>query len=157
MAREDGMSVRTGVATAVMIAGMIAAALPAEAQAAGVWGGVWRGVGLQTGPGDARETWDIVMTLHDTGADDIRYPSLGCAGRLTELSRSRTGITLGETITSGPCIDGGTILARLQDGRLVWSWRKASEPVRAEAVLDRGDQVAEIRTRPAGRLRHPTS
>jgi hypothetical protein len=147
------MSVRTGVAAAVMIAGMIAAALPAEAQVAGAW----RGVGLQTGPGDAQETWDVVMTLRNTGAGDIRYPSLGCAGRLTELARSRTSITLRETITSGPCIDGGTILARLHNGRLVWSWRKASEPVRAEAVLDRSDQVAEIRTRPEARLRRPTS
>ncbi len=146
------MSARTGfAATAFILAALNV--LPAEAQIAGAW----RGVGLQAGPGGAQGTWDIAMTLRGDGTGRISYPSLGCTGVLATLSRSTHEIELRETITSGPCIDGGRIVARLTDGRLFWFWRKRSENVDASAVLYRSDRVAEIKTQPAAPSHRQTS
>jgi hypothetical protein len=144
------MSVRTKIVTGAILAATLA--LPAGAQVAGTW----RGVGLQAGPDGAQQTWDIVMTVRGDGAGEISYPSLGCTGRLTEVARSARETEFRETITSGPCIDGGRIAARPHEGRVFWFWSKPADQVDASAVLYRGDQVAILRTPAIAPLHHPT-
>jgi len=61
------------------------------------------------------------MTIGEDGGS-IQYPSLSCGGSLTRLSSDSTSAQYRETITYGQCINGGTITARLFQGRLSWSW-----------------------------------
>ena len=84
--------------------------------------GVWRGVGRQV-PAGVQAEWTIVMTITAAGGK-IDYPSLGCGGTLTQLSRNAASAEFHETITYGrnACIDGGTITVKLTDDGLTWAW-----------------------------------
>jgi len=94
----------------------------APAGAADQLTGVWRGTGTQSPPGRDPE-WTIVMTIGDQDGS-IEYPSLGCGGTLTQLSRDGKSAEFRETITYGKdrCIDGGTITVSVVNGNLSWSY-----------------------------------
>ena len=101
--------------------------------------GVWRGVGRQV-PAGVQAEWTIVMTITAAGGK-IDYPSLGCGGTLTQLSRNAASAEFHETITYGrnACIDGGTITVRLFNGNLSWTWigQSGGKQYNAIAVLTR--------------------
>jgi len=82
--------------------------------------GTWTGSGHQSPAGQTSD-YPIVMTIGEDGGS-IQYPSLSCGGSLTRLSSDSTSAQYRETITYGQCINGGTITARLFQGRLSWSW-----------------------------------
>jgi hypothetical protein len=106
---------------AVMLLALSGALQPALAADDGLIG-VWRGVGRQE-PAGAHAEWTIVMTIAANGGT-IDYPSLGCGGTLTQLSRNANSAQFRETITTGrnACIDGGTITVKLTSDGLTWSW-----------------------------------
>ena len=58
----------------------------------------------------------------------IDYPSLGCGGKLTRISRDAASAQFHETISYGQshCIDGGTVTVRLAKGALLWVWTGAA-------------------------------
>lgn len=82
--------------------------------------GTWRGVGTQS-PAGPSGSWSIVMTIGDSGGS-IDYPSLGCGGVLTPLSRTATSAVFRERLTYGQdiCLDDEMIAVNLVDGNLVW-------------------------------------
>ena len=99
--------------------------------------GVWKGTGHQVPAGDSGADWSIVMTISDSAAS-IQYPSLGCAGTLTQTSRSAISAQYHETITSGSrCINGGDIAVSLSAGGLSWVWTGQSDgqQINATSVL----------------------
>jgi len=122
------------------LAALAAIDAPAHAQL----GGGWQGVGLQAGPEGVQSTWTISMTVRSDITSVIEYPSLGCTGTLHELSRTRDEIEFREEIKTGPCIDGGRIIARLRDGRLSWFWYLpgGKAGVDASAVLYRTSLIS---------------
>jgi hypothetical protein len=122
------------------LAALAALAAPAHAQMSGGW----QGVGLQAGPSGVQSTWSISMTVRSGIISRIEYPSLGCTGALHELSRTRDEIEFREEIQSGPCIDGGRIVARLREGRLSWFWYipGGNAGVDASAVLYRENAIS---------------
>ena len=102
--------------------------------------GVWRGTGHQSPAGKQGSDWSIVMTIGN-GGGSIEYPSLSCGGTLTQISRDATSAQFRESITHGrtACIDGGTITARLVNGKLAWTWfgQSRGKQYNAIAVLTR--------------------
>ncbi|MER9406620.1 hypothetical protein NKI36_21540 [Mesorhizobium caraganae] len=75
--------------------------------------GIWTGSGHQSPAGAAGADWAIAMTIGD-GAASIDYPSLGCGGSLTQISRDESSAQYRENIAYGQdkCIDGGGITVR---------------------------------------------
>jgi hypothetical protein len=102
--------------------------------------GTWVGDGHQSPAGVAGADWSIAMTINDGGAS-IDYPSLGCGGSLTEISRDDTSAQYRESITYGQdkCVDGGAITVRYVNGNLAWSWfgQASGQQYNAIAVLTR--------------------
>ena len=102
--------------------------------------GIWTGSGHQSPAGATGADWSIRMTIGDGGAS-IDYPSLGCGGALTELSRDDSSAEYRESITYGAdvCIDGGTITVRYFRGNLSWTWlgQAQGQQYNAIAVLSR--------------------
>lgn len=102
--------------------------------------GVWRGTGHQSPAGAAGADYPVVMTLKNDGGS-IDYPSLGCGGALTWLSRDTGSGQLRETITYGGnrCANGGLITVRLSGARLSWTWTEVvqGDPMSVIAVLSR--------------------
>ncbi|TGQ42624.1 hypothetical protein [Mesorhizobium sp. M00.F.Ca.ET.216.01.1.1] len=102
--------------------------------------GTWVGNGHQSPAGASGADWSIAMTINEGGAS-IDYPSLGCGGSLSEISRDDTSAEYRESITYGQdiCIDGGTITVRSFKGNLSWVWvgQAAGQPYNAVAVLTR--------------------
>ena len=127
-----------------------------SAEAASPMIGQWRGVGLQAGPDGVQSTWTVVLTI-EPEKSRIQYPSLGCTGVLRETDHSAGEMTFSEEILSGPCISNGHIVVKLREGRLFWFWYKPLTGADASAVLYRADQMTDLRTPPAMRLRHPMS
>jgi hypothetical protein len=102
--------------------------------------GTWVGNGHQSPAGAAGADWPVAMTINEGGAS-IDYPSLGCGGSLSEISRDDTSAEYLESITYGQdiCIDGGTITVRPFKGNLSWTWvgQADGQPYNAVAVLTR--------------------
>ncbi len=102
--------------------------------------GIWTGSGHQSPAGAACADWAIAMTIGD-GAASIDYPSLGCGGSLTQISRDESSAEYRENITYGQdkCIDGGGITVRFFKGNLSWTWvgQADGQPYNAVAVLSR--------------------
>jgi hypothetical protein len=103
--------------------------------------GIWRGAGHQSpSPVGGATDWSIVMTISASGGS-IQYPSLGCGGSLTQISRDAASAQYRETITFGNdvCINGGVVGVRYFRGRLSWTWLGQSDghQVNATAVLTR--------------------
>ena len=83
--------------------------------------GHWSGLVDQTGPGAQKDRYVATLVL-DGPAGAMDYPTLGCGGQVTFVSRSGDTSVYRESITHGPCIDGGAISVRPATGGLVWSW-----------------------------------
>ena len=102
--------------------------------------GTWRGMGHQTPAGSSGADWSIAMTIGANGGS-IDYPSLGCGGSLSQLSRTDTSAQFRESISYGreKCIDGGTITVRYENGQLAWTWigSQGGKNYNAIAVLNR--------------------
>ncbi|ESY05444.1 hypothetical protein NKK48_07030 [Mesorhizobium sp. C386A] len=102
--------------------------------------GIWTGSGHQSPAGAAGADWAIAMTIGD-GAASIDYPSLGCGGSLTQISRDDSSAEYRENISYGQdkCIDGGGITVRFFKGNLSWTWvgQADGQPYNAVAVLKR--------------------
>ena len=102
--------------------------------------GIWTGSGHQSPAGAAGADWAIAMTIGD-GAASIDYPSLGCGGSLTQISRDESSAEYRENIAYGQdkCIDGGGITVRFFKGNLSWTWvgQADGQPYNAVAVLSR--------------------
>jgi len=129
---------------AAAVAVLVSAAAPALAADPLV--GVWQGVGRQT-PVGSHPDWTIVMTINANGGS-IEYPSLSCGGTLTQLSRDGASAQFHETITHGQseCIDGGTVIVKLVNGKLLWSWTGAFYGTQYNASAD---VTAELVPRPS--------
>jgi serine/threonine-protein kinase len=68
----------------------------------------------------------VVVDLHDAGqvSGIVRYPKLGCRGTWSQDSRSRTSVTLTESIAKGPCVT--TTISLVPTGsvlRLTSTWK----------------------------------
>lgn len=114
----------------------------AHSQSAGLTG-EWSGEGFQVGPGGPQSQWSIRLEFVNRKTADIEYPDLGCKGELKLLKGDRHQAEYTETITSGPCINGGRVVVRRAGGRLMWFWY--GEPdigVDASAVLYPSDLMS---------------
>jgi hypothetical protein len=101
----------------------LAAAMAAPAMAQTLKGH-WSGLVDQSGPGALSDRYVATLSLDGT-AGAMNYPTLGCDGAVSFVSRSGDTSVYRETITHGPCIDGGTISVRPATGGLVWTWTAA--------------------------------
>ncbi len=116
------------------IAGSLAA--PASSEPVRGMRGEWSGLGFQVGPDGYQDQWTIELDLDGRKEARIAYPSLGCTGVLKLLKGDSRQAEYSETITSGPCVDGGRIIVRRAEGRMSWFWYSPSDPgVDASAVL----------------------
>ncbi|MGP0094735.1 MAG: hypothetical protein ACLPKB_33000 [Xanthobacteraceae bacterium] len=102
-------------------------------QAAAEFAGVWRGQGHQLPSGTATD-WSIEMTIQVNGGN-IEYPSLGCGGLLTQVSKNGTSAKYLETITHGDrCINGGLITVNFLNGKLAWTWVGSAGGIQYTAI-----------------------
>ncbi len=94
--------------------------------------GVWKGtVKAQTG-----ETYALLLTLgpkvKSANAGTISYAgTLKCSGKLAYLKSSGRVLTLRETVKSGACARGGSVVVMQQDFRTLyfeWYGQAATEP-----------------------------
>jgi hypothetical protein len=124
-----------------LAAGLLALALaaPAGAQTASP-DGAWEGMGFQVDHEGFQSSWMIRLELSGrTGL--ISYPDLGCEGRLKRVSSARGEAEFAETISSGPCVDGGRVVVKRAGGRLFWFWYGAGG-IDASAVLYPADRIS---------------
>lgn len=96
--------------------------------------GDWYGTGLQVGPEGVQSTWTIELSIKGNRSE-ISYPSLACKSVLHRIASKPDQITYREEITEGDCIDGGSISATLENGRVFWFWTKPDLDADASAVL----------------------
>lgn len=99
----------------------IAALLVATSAQGQTLKGQWSGLVDQTGPGAITDRYVATLSL-DGPAGAMDYPTLGCSGDVTFVSRNGSISTYRENITHGPCIDGGVISVQSATGGLVWTW-----------------------------------
>ena len=91
--------------------------------------GHWSGLVDQSGPGAITDRYVATLRL-DGPAGAMDYPTLGCNGTVTFISRSGDTSVYRENITHGPCIDGGAISVQPAKGGLVWTWTAAGVTAR---------------------------
>jgi hypothetical protein len=114
---------------ALMLSLALAAAFLASNAAGQTLKGRWSGLVDQTGPGALTDRYVATLSL-DGAAGAMDYPTLGCVGDVTFVGKSGEVSTYRESITHGPCIDGGTISVQPAKGGLVWSWSAAGVTAR---------------------------
>lgn len=99
--------------------------------------GKWSGVGRQTSP---RTAYGVSIDLRALrgAAGDIAYPELACGGRLTFLRRKGARYVFRERITTGNCVDEGTVtLELLTPDTVDFRWTKPGDDSRVKADLGR--------------------
>lgn len=97
--------------------------------------GTWAGVYQQS---DGRlHQMELAITANVSTAQ-VRYPSLGCFGTVTAVSRSEQSLRAQESILNGGCTPTGTLTIELRpNGQLAISYIPDSATYTARAALGR--------------------